>query len=674
MGVKISEFYLGSTMRVGDVVAGLRSIAGVINDYQFAFPGSGIDDVAGNALLRWTKGTGTCANYLEFMSASSTNAPSVNAAGGDDNVNLALSAKGTGHGYFTGTGAMGVPVGTTAQEPAGFAGGLRYDTDTDYLRYWDVGANAWVDIIAGAAYDTATFITKTNETANLPNSIPLSGIGTGFLANTTGTGVLTARTLTGTNNQINVANGNGAGVPTFSVSSTFLFPGTAAIGGGDAFSFFDSTGLNYAALLAPVANYTASIGYQLPQQGPAVNGYVLSSTTAGVMSWIAATTGSVTAVTATLPLISSGGATPAISMQGLTGLAQGDLIYGDAVANTFARLTKDANATRYLSNQGATNGPSWNQVNLANGVTGVLPEANGGTNQSTYTLGDILYASAANTLSKLAGNTTATQKFLAQTGTGVNSAAPTWQAVTIPSASSVTVDVTQANAFTGGEWVYLNGGTYTAASNASAVTAEVVGVVAFSPPPTAGTFTLQTNGALTGSAGLTAGTVYFLGTAGALTATPPTADNTVVKPLLVANSTTSGIIINFRGEVNEPASYPYDLAFIAGFSTTGTGANVAVQSYGQIVMARTGSFTGDVGAATTAPTGSAMILDIEKNGTTIYTTKPQFAIAATTMTPGTLKTDGTEDFVSGDVITFKITQIGSTIAGQAVKFTLTGVV
>lgn len=33
-------------------------------------------------------------------------------------------------------------------------------------------------------------------------------------------------------------------------------------------------------------------------------------------------------------------------------------------------------------------------------VTGVLPETKGGTNQSTYTTGDLLYASASNTLSK----------------------------------------------------------------------------------------------------------------------------------------------------------------------------------------------------------------------------------------------------------------------------------
>ncbi len=41
-------------------------------------------------------------------------------------------------------------------------------------------------------------------------------------------------------------------------------------------------------------------------------------------------------------------------------------------------------------------------VDLTADVTGVLPEANGGTNQSTYTTGDTLYASATDTLSKLA--------------------------------------------------------------------------------------------------------------------------------------------------------------------------------------------------------------------------------------------------------------------------------
>ena len=59
----------------------------------------------------------------------------------------------------------------------------------------------------------------------------------------------------------------------------------------------------------------------------------------------------------------------------------------------------------------------------------VIDEVRGGTNQSSYTLGDTLYASASNTLSKLAGNTTTTKKFLIQTGTGVASAAPVWDTI-----------------------------------------------------------------------------------------------------------------------------------------------------------------------------------------------------------------------------------------------------
>ncbi len=53
----------------------------------------------------------------------------------------------------------------------------------------------------------------------------------------------------------------------------------------------------------------------------------------------------------------------------------------------------------------------------------------GGTAQTTWTLGDMLYSSAANTLAKLAGNTTTTTKYLTQTGDGAVSAAPAWAVI-----------------------------------------------------------------------------------------------------------------------------------------------------------------------------------------------------------------------------------------------------
>lgn len=80
------------------------------------------------------------------------------------------------------------------------------------------------------------------------------------------------------------------------------------------------------------------------------------------------------------------------------------------------------------------------QVTTANYVAQVLnvnaaTPTQGGTGLTSYTLGDTLYASATNTLAKLAGNTTTTQKFLAQTGTGSVSAAPAWTTLSMSSVS-----------------------------------------------------------------------------------------------------------------------------------------------------------------------------------------------------------------------------------------------
>jgi hypothetical protein len=69
--------------------------------------------------------------------------------------------------------------------------------------------------------------------------------------------------------------------------------------------------------------------------------------------------------------------------------------------------------------------PTWNQntTGTASNVTGTVATTNGGTNLTTYATGDIIYASAANTLSKLAAGTNGYVLTLA-------SGVPTWAAST----------------------------------------------------------------------------------------------------------------------------------------------------------------------------------------------------------------------------------------------------
>jgi hypothetical protein len=100
-----------------------------------------------------------------------------------------------------------------------------------------------------------------------------------------------------------------------------------------------------------------------------------------------------------------------------------------------------------------------------------------------------------------------------------------------------------------GDAVRFDGTNYVKAQADSAADAEVVGLV--SAVADANHFTLQLSGYITGLSGLTPGDVYFLSatTPGALSPTDPATVGQVSKPLLIADSSSSGYLFNFRGEV-----------------------------------------------------------------------------------------------------------------------------
>ena len=72
---------------------------------------------------------------------------------------------------------------------------------------------------------------------------------------------------------------------------------------------------------------------------------------------------------------------------GQNAIAQGDLLFG-FTQNEIRRLPKNVTATRYLKNQGplSDNSPDWGQVDLTDGVSGVLPAANGGFGAKVQTV------------------------------------------------------------------------------------------------------------------------------------------------------------------------------------------------------------------------------------------------------------------------------------------------
>jgi hypothetical protein len=120
-----------------------------------------------------------------------------------------------------------------------------------------------------------------------------------------------------------------------------------------------------------------------------------------------------------------------------------------------------------------------------------------------------------------------------------------------PSVSATTRTVSQvAHGFAVGDVVFLSAANTFAKAKADAdSTSEVIGVV--HSVPNANSFSMTMTGRITGLSGLTAGGTYFLSptTAGAITLTEPTTSGQISKPILVAESTTTAYVVQFRGAV-----------------------------------------------------------------------------------------------------------------------------
>lgn len=117
--------------------------------------------------------------------------------------------------------------------------------------------------------------------------------------------------------------------------------------------------------------------------------------------------------------------------------------------------------------------------------------------------------------------------------------------------SSVSKNISQSgHGFVLGQPVYFNGTSYAPSVNTAIASSEVDGIV--SKVINSSAFVISTNGYVSGLVGLTLvpGDSYFVPpTAGVMTNTPPVSNGSVNKPIFRADSTTSGYIENYRGEL-----------------------------------------------------------------------------------------------------------------------------
>lgn len=271
---------------------------------------------------------------------------------------------------------------------------------------------------------TSTPTLQQVATAGNTTSLALQFAGGTSTASMTIQGLLTATTASTT--------GNASIGGTLGLTGAATFGSTLAVTGVSTLATTSITALSVSGnTTGTTAYYTGlTVAGTSDLQGAVFIGTSGATVNGGVTA-IGVTTTNLFATTARFSSLSLVSPLPVTSGgTGFSSVAQGDIFYGSA-SNVISALAKNTTASRYLSNSGTSNNPSWAQVDLSNGVTGQLPLTNGGTNASlTASNGGIFY-STASAGAILAGTATANKVLMSGA-----SGAPSWSTPTFPNASA----------------------------------------------------------------------------------------------------------------------------------------------------------------------------------------------------------------------------------------------
>jgi hypothetical protein len=180
-------------------------------------------------------------------------------------------------------------------------------------------------------------------------------------------------------------------------------------------------------------------------------------------------------------------------------VAKADVGLGNVENTALSTWAGSANITTL----GTVASGTWNAttISIAKGGTGATTQTAGfNALAPTTTLGDLIYSDGTNNV-RLAGNTTATRRFLRQTGTGSASAAPAWDTLTDPDIPSALTGKTY-----NGLTLVAAGTGFTVAGGATSKTLAVNNTLTFSGTD-GSTLNIGAGGTL-GSAAYTASTAY----------------------------------------------------------------------------------------------------------------------------------------------------------------------
>jgi hypothetical protein len=97
---------------------------------------------------------------------------------------------------------------------------------------------------------------------------------------------------------------------------------------------------------------------------------------------------------------------------------------------------------------------------------------------------------------------------------------------------------------------------------------------------------------------------------------------------------------------------------VSGALSVGAGGLRLYNRFGVLKMIEVHAAVG------TAPTGASILIDVNKNGTTIFTTQSNRTAIAASANTGSSITIEVSGFVYGDYLTVDIDQVGSTVAGS----------